>query len=195
MPEDMSPVEIACDRNFKRESNILHRQSLCRPPRKQLIPVKMPSKYYMPGVYHRPNMYEVERCVGVCQHPNHKCLPIEKEIIEVPITSDFIYSRLLGSGSHTSGNPPEKCMRIKMEKHLLCGCQCAMTQKNCSDKQVFSEDRCICECKDMSKAKSCSQLNRMWSNEKCDCICPPTISRQCSSAAVFDETNCRCIQN
>ncbi|CAG2166941.1 unnamed protein product, partial [Oppiella nova] len=72
IPEDMSAVEVPCDRHFKRESNSLHRQSLCRPPRKQLIAVKMPSKYYMPGVYHRPNSYEVDRCDGVCQHPNHK---------------------------------------------------------------------------------------------------------------------------
>ncbi|CAG2104644.1 unnamed protein product, partial [Medioppia subpectinata] len=61
--EDMSAVR--CDRNFKKESNSLHRQSLCRPPRKQLVALKMPSKYYMPGVYHRPNSYEVDRCDGV----------------------------------------------------------------------------------------------------------------------------------
>jgi hypothetical protein len=57
----------------------------------------MPSKYYMPGVLHRPNSYEIERCNGVCQHPNHKCLPIEKVMVEVPVTSDFVSISILES--------------------------------------------------------------------------------------------------
>jgi hypothetical protein len=88
-------VEISCSRDFKKNSNTLHRESLCRSPRKVLVPLKMPSKYYMSGVLHRPNSYEIERCDGVCQNPNHKCLPIEKVMVEVPVTSDFVSISIL----------------------------------------------------------------------------------------------------
>jgi len=44
----------------------------------------------MPGVLHRPNSYSVERCDGVCHQPNHKCLPIEKDMVDVPVISEHV---------------------------------------------------------------------------------------------------------
>jgi hypothetical protein len=85
----------------------------------------------------------------------------------------------------------EMCMKVKIEKHILCGCKCAMSEQNCNEKQLFSEDRCACDCKDISKGKTCGSMNKMWDPNTCDCQCPPSASRTCSSGAVFDEETCR----
>ncbi len=44
-----------------------------------------------------------------------------------------------------------------------------MSEKNCNEKQLFSEDRCACDCKDTSKGKTCGSINKMWDPNTCDC--------------------------
>lgn len=86
----------------------------------------------------------------------------------------------------------EKCMFVEVEKHLRCGCRCMMTEASCDPvKQEFMPERCSCVCKDSSMASQCADNGKMWDPMTCQCECPPTVSRHCSTGAVFDNDECR----
>ena len=78
-----------CSREFRKQSNAFYKESLCKEPRKVLVPIMIPIKYYTPGMVHRPNSILIQQCNGVC-NGNYKCLPIEKDLIQVPVTIDSV---------------------------------------------------------------------------------------------------------
>ncbi|XP_035222435.1 balbiani ring protein 3-like isoform X2 [Stegodyphus dumicola] len=162
---------------------IMHRNCLCRKPRKRCVEIKPPRNDIVSSM---PACVIVERCEGVCPSST-ECLPSAVENISVPV----IHLNLVvtSAGSHVT---PE-CSNIEVERHLKCGCSCAYEEKDCNQNQVFNPSKCRCECKNSENAESCHKIGKFWDSTNCACICPFDIPQICSTGAFFHNGLCRCV--
>ncbi|CAL1265833.1 unnamed protein product [Larinioides sclopetarius] len=86
-----------------------------------------------------------------------------------------------------------ECSTAEVERHLKCGCACAIKKEDCTEKQVYDPAKCRCECKNVDEKEKCHQLQNHWDPANCQCMCPPEISQLCSTGFYFHHELCRCV--
>lgn len=92
-------------------------------------------------------------------------------------------------------------VRVQVEKHRRCACQCVTQPGDCRPGQLYRADECRCICPMAIKA-ACLKRQRavgsllarfiIWKPERCECECKaPGGVRRCSSGLWFDARTCR----
>ena len=75
--------------------------------------------------------------------------------------------------------------------HGTCKCICRLSASVCSSRQIWNEDKCRCECKELID-KGIYEKGFIWNPSNCNCEC----NRSCGGIGeYFDYRNCVCRKN
>lgn len=56
-----------------------------------------------------------------------------------------------------------------VEEYDFFRCQCTVKKSHCNVHQVYSEDNCVCECKNRVECDKARQM--VWNEKLCKCTC------------------------
>ncbi|XGW13707.1 hypothetical protein V3C99_000208, partial [Haemonchus contortus] len=147
----------------------------------QSVCVPIPLDNGDPQVVIYPKCYEVMQCVGSCCDAYERCHPHSVRMLERPVV-EMVY---VGNGRFMLN----QTMNISMEEHTSCSCfDCGPNVPECPPGFVIGSD-CTCQCANKSDRHNC-QGNREWNEDKCRCVCEPTI---CPHDQMFDHDRCECV--
>ncbi|XP_055953735.1 balbiani ring protein 3-like [Argiope bruennichi] len=166
-----------------REIQVMHKRCSCRRPRKRCVKIESTRSSVVSVM---PECVILERCEGVCPQLM-ACNPKSTEKVHVPV----IYLNLVLTDKGPDVVP--ECSTAEVEKHLKCGCACAIKEEDCNEKQVYNPAKCRCECKNTDEIEKCYHLRNHWDPANCQCVCPPDISQICSTGYYFHKELCRCV--
>ena len=54
--------------------------------------------------------------------------------------------------------------------HETCTCMCRLTSCVCNSRQIWNEDKCRCECKELVDKGVC-ETGYIWNPSNCECEC------------------------
>ena len=54
--------------------------------------------------------------------------------------------------------------------HETCTCVCRLTKSVCNSRQIWSKDKCRCECKELVDKGICDK-EFIWNPSNCECEC------------------------
>lgn len=135
-----------------------------------------------------PGHVLVERCAGSCEAPGHSCLPTRVENVTVQVMAI--------QTTYKTGLWSTMCAEMTVEKHLECGCACAVQPSDC-DAALHEYDRqtCGCRCRDGAARARCRAAGKFWNEETCSCNCHEHTWTPCSTGYMFDyHDTCACVQ-
>ena len=71
--------------------------------------------------------------------------------------------------------------------HKTCKYKCRLDASICNNKQIWNDDKCRCECKELIDKGMCDK-GFIWNASNCDCEC----GKSCDIEDYLDYKNCRC---
>ncbi|XP_032454577.1 vascular endothelial growth factor A-A isoform X3 [Nasonia vitripennis] len=164
----------------ERSNAIVAKQAVCM-PELQVVPVlENPD----PAAVYYPSCVRIKRCGGCCNHELLSCQPTATEIRNYEIHVTKIEEDL---GQYNAFKEI-----VPLEEHTACKCHCKVKEKDCSEKQYYSEHECRCICKNLDEEDKCRQQNekKYWNASSCSCQCRKV--EECSTGFFFDQNLCRC---
>ncbi|XP_043201136.1 balbiani ring protein 3-like [Amphibalanus amphitrite] len=126
-----------------------------------------------------PSMAVVERCSGWCSTMGHSCMATSTRTKEVTLFHfDAVNHRM-------------QCGAVRVEEDVKCSCGCPLTAADCTERQEFHSDLCLCRCKKTAEYRRGCSADRRWDNRLCRCVC---ASRgECSTGLGWSDDFCRCL--
>ncbi|XP_016839508.1 vascular endothelial growth factor C isoform X1 [Nasonia vitripennis] len=164
----------------ERSNAIVAKQAVCM-PELQVVPVlENPD----PAAVYYPSCVRIKRCGGCCNHELLSCQPTATEIRNYEIHVTKIEEDL---GQYNAFKEI-----VPLEEHTACKCHCKVKEKDCSEKQYYSEHECRCICKNLDEEDKCRQQNekKYWNASSCSCQCRKV--EECSTGFFFDQNLCSC---
>ena len=73
-----------------------------------------------------------------------------------------------------------------IEWHETCKCKGRLDARVCNNKQRWNDDKCRCECKELTKGVS--DKGSYWNPSNCECKC----DKSCDVGEYLDYENCKC---
>ena len=73
-----------------------------------------------------------------------------------------------------------------IEWHETCKCKGRLDARVCNNKQCWNDDKCRCECKELTKGVS--DKGSYWNPSNCECEC----DKSCDVGEYLDYENCKC---
>ena len=83
----------------------------------------------------------------------------------------------------------KECASIEIEEHTECKCACALSPRDCTERQQFVSSECACKCTNTNERRECYESGKVWNPSSCACTCP---AHKCSLGAHLDELTCMC---
>ena len=81
--------------------------------------------------------------------------------------------------------------RINETRHIICHetckCVCRLTSSICNSRQIWNENKCRCECKELVDKGICDK-GFIWNPSTCECEC----DKPCGIGEYLDYKNCAC---
>ena len=71
--------------------------------------------------------------------------------------------------------------------HETCKCICRLEAIVCNNKQLWNNDKCRCECKELIDKGVCDK-GYAWNPSNCECEC----DKSCDAGEYLDYENCKC---
>ncbi|XP_064081676.1 uncharacterized protein LOC135198133 [Macrobrachium nipponense] len=130
----------------------MSKENMCPDPSEKIIPIPVPDGAYKVI----PPIVRVKRCDGFCLETGRACLPTK-------------YTTKMFMIEVTTNVTKMECNIEKVEEHLKCGCQCEISQANCTIYQEFDEESCSCLCSEKAR-DLCRGNGAMWKTAECLCI-------------------------
>ncbi|GBM98911.1 hypothetical protein AVEN_151470-1 [Araneus ventricosus] len=109
----------------------MHKRCSCRRPRKRCVKIESTRSNVVSVM---PECVILDRCEGVCP-PLMTCDPKSVEKVHVPV----IYLNLVLTDKGPDVVP--ECSTAEVERHLKCGCACAIKKEDCDDEK--QEEFCL----------------------------------------------------
>ena len=75
----------------------------------------------------------------------------------------------------------------RMEWHETRNCKCRFNSSVCNNKQCRNDDKCRCECKELTDKGVCNK-GFIWNPSNCECEC----HKSCDFSEYLDYENCKC---
>ena len=122
-----------------------------------------------------PFSVKINRCHGNCNNINDPYARI--------CVSDVIKNvnvKVFNLMSRTS-----KTRHIKW--HETCKCICRLHKIICNNKQKWNEEKCRCECKELTDKGACDK-GFIWNPSNCECEC----DKSCNISRYLDYSDCKC---
>lgn len=150
-------------------------------PEKKIVELPRPTD---PTEIFWPTCTRVLRCGGCCTSKLLKCSPIATSTISVKL----IKARYNRPSSNRFDHLGYEV--VKLEQHDQCRCVCREKKEDCTSLQIYSADKCKCECKNNALISSCTGPDRHWDRRECSCKC--NVYEDCSTGFFFNPQSCRC---
>ena len=77
--------------------------------------------------------------------------------------------------------------RRRVGWHETCKCKCRFNSSFCNNKQLWNDDKCWCECKELIGKGVCDlDIEFVWNLSSCECEC----YKSCCFSEFLDNQNC-----
>ena len=122
-----------------------------------------------------PYSIRTSKCSGSCNNIND---PYAK--LCVPNTIKNLNVKVFNLVSRTNETR-------HVEWHETCKYKCKLDPSVCNNKQLWNEDKCRCECKELVDKGVCDK-GFIWNPSNCECEC----DKSCDIGEYLDYENCKC---
>lgn len=119
-----------------------------------------------------PAFIEESKCGANCHLPFKTCIPTATANYTQTVYRQFT-------------NGTRFCDVLELTQEIECTCGCKLT--TCRDHEVFSQDKCRCEC---DLQEECP-LGKTFNPDTCNCDC--THQAICTQGKMFDHDLCVCV--
>jgi len=158
---------------------VFDKRAFCQPRRQ---PVDIPQPKDSTLIY-QPPCLQIERCGGCCSHELFQCVPSSIKNVTRKVAA------LRYPHAEAEYFVLESLVRVRVERHTKCQCQCKTQPEDCSARQIYDRENCRCVCSQMDGHTKCKDP-QIWIEKECRCRCPEYS--ECSSGTYFDTRMCRC---